>query len=159
MEIVLNLTSGLMGALVGAAVAAFAAWKLQTSQLRRDEQAAGRLVHLELVRNVVVLGQAPERDVLRLLTSTTWESERTKLVSLLGAEKLALVSLPYLRLSAHWAGPVRLKIGGGRPVFFRELERDFPRARDVLAEVVLKGDERDSIRAAIASAESEPPPS
>ena len=99
-----NLLSGLIGAVIGGMIVALNDRALQRRQNRRVDQAAGRLVCLELVsnyyhvENLAAFAMDGKQDAcIRLYSDRAWGAEQTRIASLLAASELDTVFRAYMR--------------------------------------------------------------
>jgi hypothetical protein len=100
------LLTGLIGAVIGAAIGAIALLAAQGWQLwsaRRNAKAAARLIYLEIAYNLSVLKTIGTTTVpLPLLVATSlWDRHSDKLVTIMRERELAPIAFPYVQVEAH----------------------------------------------------------
>lgn len=138
-DVVVVLLSGLVGAVIGGAVVAFEARR----RWHRENQAAARLLHTEVVTNVGWLEQLSKGKSAAIdnLIRDVWEAEQVRIASLLSSNTKHLMTVitayeslsTLLRRRKEWTGLEQLyswlESAAARPeiiralVMFREAEQ------------------------------------
>lgn len=102
MELITNLLSGLVGAIVGAWWTNRTARGLQRENGLQEQRAAARLIVIELIHNQNILKAFHDSKAWQpnLLTRNFWESGGPRVAVVLAPEELVAIGGPYLNIQA-----------------------------------------------------------
>jgi hypothetical protein len=97
--------SGIIGALVGAAIGGISSYLISRWQLSKATDAArgaGRIVYLEIAQNIYSLNASQQMRPVRLMVSRrAWDAHFGDIAALLDEPVIAQVAAPYLQLELY----------------------------------------------------------